>query len=381
MLAVQVGRADLDRLHRHLARQEARQRDLELAVREEEDAAAFKLGAVSAGRGTGALLAGRGHRREMPRINAPGIGCGAQPERGALGAQRERCRQPHGATGLQCTGGIGKEGLRQQEARARPDAGQVRGTARRQEGHRADAERIEQPAHLVLDHLGQRADHQQGWRRIGCRRPHLRHQRGEAGILALGEGRLDAAAGVVQHPDAGCAGAVQPLRRAREVELDDLGRAGPDQEKQPDVRPPREQLADHAVELLVRIGQAGQVALVDDGGGESRLGEDHHAGGRLHQMGAGPRADDEEEGILDLAMQPDDACQPAEHLTLAALAQHRGVRAAGPGGWLRGQAVQRGRAHLEKPSAPESWPRQPVSSRRAARSFMMNCTAFTTYEA
>ena len=39
VLAVQVGRADLDRLHRQLARQEAGQRDLELRIREEEDAA------------------------------------------------------------------------------------------------------------------------------------------------------------------------------------------------------------------------------------------------------------------------------------------------------------------------------------------------------
>ena len=78
-----------------------------------------------------------------------------------------------------------------------------------------------------------------------------------------------------------------------------------------------------AVELVVDVGQAGEVALVDDRGREARLGEDHHAGRRLDQVRAGARADDEEEGVLDLAVQPDDAGQAAEHLALAALAQHR----------------------------------------------------------
>ena len=85
---------------------------------------------------------------------------------------------------------------------------------------------------------------------------------------------------------------------------------------------------DDAVEFVVGVGEAGEVALVDDRGGEARLGEDHHAGGRLDQVRAGARADDEEERVLDLAVQPDDAGQAAEHLALAALAQHRRVAAA-----------------------------------------------------
>ncbi|MGC4075750.1 MAG: hypothetical protein QM702_01685 [Rubrivivax sp.] len=72
----------------------------------------------------------------------------------------------------------------------------------------------------------------------------------------------------------------------------------------------------------------GEVAVVDDRGGEARLGEDHHAGGRLDQVRAGARPDDEEEGVLDLAVQPDDAGEAAEHLALAAFAQHRGVATA-----------------------------------------------------
>jgi hypothetical protein len=86
-----------------------------------------------------------------------------------------------------------------------------------------------------------------------------------------------------------------------------------------------------AVELGIGVGQAGEVAVVDDGGGETRLGKDHHAGGRLDQVRAGARAHHQEEGVLDLAVQPDDAGQAAEHLALAAFAQHRDVAQPGAG--------------------------------------------------
>jgi hypothetical protein len=62
-----------------------------------------------------------------------------------------------------------------------------------------------------------------------------RNHGGEAGVLALGEGRLDAGAGVVQHPHMGRVDLRQTLRRAGEVELDDLGRAGADEEQLLDV--------------------------------------------------------------------------------------------------------------------------------------------------
>ena len=128
--------------------------------------------------------------------------------------------------------------------------------------------------------------------------------------------------------------------------------------------------ADDAVELVVGVGQAGEVALLDDGGGEARLGEDHHAGGRLDQVGAGARADDEEEGVLDLAVQPDDAGQAAEHLALAALAQDRRVGAALPGA---GRGRQR-RAALTG-GAPAATAAPARRSSRAARSFSRNCVA------
>ncbi len=69
--------------------------------------------------------------------------------------------------------------------------------------------------------------------------------------------------------------------------------------------------------------------VVEDGRGEARLREDHDAGRRLQQVRAGPRADDEEKRILELAVHPDDARHAAEHLALTALAQHRKLPAPG----------------------------------------------------
>jgi hypothetical protein len=60
VLAVQVGRADLDQLHAELAREEARERHLELRVGEEEDAlAGEQLSRVRGGRRARALDARR----------------------------------------------------------------------------------------------------------------------------------------------------------------------------------------------------------------------------------------------------------------------------------------------------------------------------------
>ena len=304
-----------------------------------------------------------------------------------LGAERERRRQVAGAAILQRPGGVGEERLGQQVARLRTDRRQLRNRARRQEPRR-DAQRLEEAGELVLHHVGQRPDHQQrlrGVRRLGRQRQR-RRQRREAGVLALGEGGLDAAAGIVQHPDPRGVPAVEPLRSLPQIQLDHLRRAGADQEQLPDVGPALQQAVDHPVQFLVGVGKASQVALLDDRGAEARLREDHHPRRRLHQMGTGARADDQEEGVLDLAVQPDDAGQAAEHLALAPLAQDRGVGAAGGrrAGW-GGTGIERAhgvasiaggiagsrRAAIPPPRAAASW-------RRAARSFSTNCAALTT---
>ncbi len=66
-----------------------------------------------------------------------------------------------------------------------------------QDADGADAEGGEQRKHLILDHIGQRADDQQF---AGAGGGQGGHHCGEAGILALGEGRLDAGTGVVDAP-------------------------------------------------------------------------------------------------------------------------------------------------------------------------------------
>ena len=123
----------------------------------------------------------------------------------------------------------------------------------------------------------------------------------------------------------------QPFGRAGEIELDDLGRAGADEEQLADVGAARQQARDLAVKLVMGVGQTGQIRFLEDRGAEARFGKDHHAGGRLQQMRAGARADDQKEGVLHLAVQPDDAGQAAEHLALAALLEDGRVAAAGGG--------------------------------------------------
>ena len=81
--------------------------------------------------------------------------------------------------------------------------------------------------------------------------------------------------------------AVEPFSRLGQIELDHLTRATAHQEQGADLRAPLQQLRHQAIELLVGIGKARQIALAEDRGAEARLREDHHAGGALDQVGAG----------------------------------------------------------------------------------------------
>ncbi len=235
-----------------------------------------------------------------------------------------------------------------------------------------DAEVREEARELVLDDIGECADDEQRRGGVACGGGQGRDERGEAGILALRERRLDAAARIAQHTHARCASLRLALRGTGEVDLDDLRRAGADQKEKLDVGATRQQLVDDAVELVVDVGEPGEIALVENGGGEARLREDHHAGGGLHEMRAGAGADDEKEGVADLAMQPDDPGQAAEYFPLSAFLHDRGRRAAGNVTCVAGE--KRGGAH---DAAPAGSPTRGVD-RRAARNFRRNCVAFTT---
>ena len=329
VLAVQVRRADLGERHAEFARQKTRQRNLELRIGEEEDAFAGELRALAGHGGGGAVAGGGCCRLERGRVNAEGRSRRLQPGGGALHPQRKRGRQPGGAARLQRHRRVGQERLGQQKHRVGADRRHLVGLARREKLHRADAQLLEQAGELVFDHVGQRAHHHQRqpghWRPTAGRHG---HQRGQAGVFALGEGGLDAAARVIEHAHVGRKTAREARGGARQIQLDDLGRAGAHQKQQLDLGPALDQAGDDPVELFVAVGQAGQIALVDDGGGKTRLGKDHHAGGGLDQVGAGARADHQEKRVLDLAVQPDDAGEAAEHLALAPLLEHGRVSAA-----------------------------------------------------
>ena len=165
----------------------------------------------------------------------------------------------------------------------------------------------------------------------------------------------------MQHPDVRGEMRAQALGGARQIELDDLGGAGADEEELPDAGPALQHAGDLALEFLVCVSEPGEVALFEDRGTEARLAEDHHPRRRLQQVGAGARADDEEEGVLHAPVQPDDSGQAAEDLALAALPEHRGFLAGTDPGRCVHAVV--------------------LASSRAARSFRRNWPALMAYAA
>ncbi len=85
----------------------------------------------------------------------------------------------------------------------RTDRRQIVRGAHGEEMRAGDAERREQPCELVLDDVGERARHQQARAGVRVLLRKRGNERGETGILALGESRLDAAAGIGDDPRAG----------------------------------------------------------------------------------------------------------------------------------------------------------------------------------
>ena len=87
---------------------------------------------------------------------------------------------------------------------------------------------------MILDHIGQRTDNKQ---LPFIRFRQNRHHRREGCIFALGKGRFDSRAGIIQDAHIWKVHLCQTLGGAREIEFDDLGRARSDKEKLLDVRP------------------------------------------------------------------------------------------------------------------------------------------------
>ena len=325
---MQIGRAHFQGRHAAFAGQKTRQRHFQLAVGEEEQGAALQRFGLGRNGFAGAGARCGGHGLEQIVGHAELIGHRPQPQRGALFAEGEGGRDVAGAPALQRLARVGQERLGQREDRVRPDGGHLAGPARGQHADRGNAHRGEQRQGLVFHHIGQRADQQKFARR------RLRQDRdhgGQTGILALGEGRLDAGAGEVQHPHMRRMPRTLPFGGLRKIQLDHLGRAGPDQEQLPDVGAAGQQAVHFAVKLGLGIGQPGQILFLQDRRAEAGFGKDHHSGRRLQQVGTGAAAHHQKEGILHLSVQPDDSREAAEHFALAALAQDRQVAAAAGG--------------------------------------------------
>ena len=119
-----------------------------------------------------------------------------------------------------------------------------------------------------------------------------------------------------------------------------------------------EKARDLAVQLIMRVGHAGQILLFKDRGAKARLGENHNAGGGLQKMRAGPAANHQKEGVRHFPVKPDDACQTAENLMLAPFFQDRSIGA---------------RSALERRNGPV----HDAAPSRAWRSLRRNCVAFT----
>ena len=243
------------------------------------------------------------HRGHHSRIDAEGGGRRRHPVTAALDPERIGGADQFGAAMHQRPGGAAEERLRQEHLRARAHRRQLGGTARGQAAHHRQAHAAEQGDEAILHRIRQRAGDQQ-LRLVAAR--HQRQQGLQGLVFPLGEGGLDAAARVIEHPHATAELLAQPLGRPGEIKLDHLTGAGAHQKQGADLGAPLQQVAHQPVELVVGVGEAGQIALAQDRRAEARFGEDHHPGGALDQVGAGAGAHHQEEGIRHTPVQPDD---------------------------------------------------------------------------
>jgi len=265
---------------------------------------------------------GKTGRRHTERI-----GDRLQPGSRAFFAEGEECIDACCAQALKCSSRRPEIGLRQNEPRVRTDLRQAITAASGQEDDVFETQIIEQPGKLVFHDIGNRPGDDEFRDLVaGAMQRLVAHECSEEVILPLGECRLDPAAGVAKYPRLRAKALVETFCGAVEVELDDFGRTGADQNQHADVGPAFQETGDLAVELVMHVDHAGEIALFHDRRRKARLREDHDAGSGLDQMGAGTRADHKEKGVLHLAMQPDDRRQPTENLVLTALADGGGRR-------------------------------------------------------
>ena len=165
--------------------------------------------------GTGA--GGVGDLGEQFGRHAEFAGNGGEPSGCALFAERKHGLNMPGTAFDQGGVSVTQKRLDEGEHCVRANASFRINPVRRQAADRADAHRGEHAQHLILDHVGQRTDHEQltgiGFGQHG-------HHAGQRCILALGERRLDTRAGVIQHPDAGGVKGRKPFSGTGQIDLD-----------------------------------------------------------------------------------------------------------------------------------------------------------------
>ena len=115
----------------------------------------------------------------------------------------------------------------------------------------------------------------------------------------------------------------QTLCGSGQVQLDDLGGARADEEQLANVGATGQKAFNLAIQFGMGVVQSGQIRFFENRRTESRFCENHHTRRALQQMGAGAGSDDEKEGVLNLAVQPDDSGQTTEYFALAALLENR----------------------------------------------------------
>ena len=201
----------------------------------------------------------------------------------------------------------------------------------------------------------------------------------QAAVLSLGKGGFDAAARELHEANLAAVLALQAFGGVAEIQLDHFRRAARHQEYGLDIGATLNQLANHPVQLFVTIGETGEVLVLQDRRGKARFGEDHHTRRRLQQMGASAGTDHQEEGILDLAVQPDDRREPTEYRALPPLLPRLGSGITGEDGAVHDCTSRRGGGGSQSSRSDSSRADSCRSeSSRALLSLTRNCAAFTT---
>ena len=250
---------------------------------------------------------------------------GLKPGERALDAQWIRGRhQLRTALAERCHG-VTEVGLGEQYASARAHRRQIVSARRREKVHIGNTELREVAAELLFDNVSQCANHHEALGTLGRRRQVGHHTR-QTLILTLSKRGFDTRATEGGNAESVLMDPLQPSRRIGEVELDHLGRAGTHEEKPSNIGAARQQFGNHPIEFFVAIRHAGQIPLTKNRGRETRLCKNHDARRGLQQVGAGAGPHDEEERVLNPAMQPNDRGQAAEDRPLTPFGGDLGLR-------------------------------------------------------